>query len=934
MKRILYASLFLLSSSSFAQNTWNQRLPLKNLSPFPYTDVVYENGRILQCATTGILEMDERGTIRGFVSSPITAPISNFIRRKIDTNSGEIYFLTGLRVPFTSPDYTLRFYKPGFGVTAEIVLPDSSSAFSSKSPAILELDDSTLVVFGRKYAYKVRASDGNSFSMLWQKSLSFLGIGAGKAAVQTNDDFVVFSLDGQIIGLNSDGEPTFSKSQAFNFYSAVALPDGIITCGTNADQKAVLVKLTYAGDLIWSNEYDDKWYHHLAPTTDGGFVATGSSSTGKIALLKTDGNGLKLWSKEYQAGTGAKVLAIPDGGYYISALTSIESAYFGIKTNALGVTSLPKNEFFVQNRQLKTEGLKASFEPNASLFNNGTDGTLISPADSQAVSLFAFAPWIGGFDADGLLHVAADDYSSVGGADFKSGVMNGSPGDFNRVWLATKTEIETLRRDFLLDQVLDLEIPYDLLSWPAKGNIHNQYNIDFTKIKTNPDLQWAPFVDLNGDGLYNVYDGDYPQIKGDQMAWWALNDDSTHFNSNGRPLKIDMGIAAYVFECPQNEVVKNSVFVDFEIINRSGHSYDSTYIGFYTDFDLGCPYDDYLGCMPDANSYYVYNKDVEDNPDCFGVPGFGLNIPVQSVAFLNRTLDHFLYGDNLGVPPYHPVINPSAPTEFYNYLKGYSSNGTPPTLGGSGYNPGSTNYTDYVFFSDPSEPLDWSMCNENLPTYDQKGFGSHGPFLYSSGDTFSISLAFTTHHNVFNPCPFLFWTVKPAIQQLTSWANSGTLEAAPNLGLVQEILGNPISLGTEIPGAMFQWSTGATSPTIMVSQPGEYSVTMTSEAGCQSVETVLVKMGAETKSPNSVLNWALYPNPAMDNIQVSCPDCLHGAPFLVILRNAQGALLRQENEARGMFSMNLQGLPSGFYWLELWQAGAFLGSRKFSHVQR
>ncbi len=930
MKNYCTLFLLLLSLATLSQNTWNQRLPFQSSLSFARQDLVVKNGRILVCNQGQIAELDLTGTCTGKASLPITNIYSNFVRRNVDPASGDMVFLSGMRGFMGANGYSLRLFLPGTGFLATIELSDSLGNPNHFGGVTLALDDSTVVVFGRKFAYKVRVQGNSSFMQIWQQPLTFQTNSVANAALAVNNGFVALSLDGSILGLDGNGQQQFSKTLPFSVSAAAALPDGMIVCGSNAAQKAVLAKLTFDGEIVWSQDYDDKQYNHVAASLDGGLVATGTSADNFIALLKTNGSGQQLWSKTFQKGSGTKVAAMPDGGYLLLASSSQPNAVYGIKTDGAGKTAPPTDESFVQNRQLKNEGTKAAFEPNASLFFNGTDGTLISPANGEATSIFTFSPQIGGLDSGGSLHLAADDYSAGQSIDFHAGIVGGVHGDYRRVWLAKKSEIRALRRDFLTDHGLNDAVPYDLLTWPAKGNRHNEYNIDFTKIKTDPLLQSAPFVDHNGDGKYNVFDGDYPLIKGDQMAWWMLNDDALHLNSYASPIKIDLAISAYLYDCPQNESVKNSVFVDFEFINRSSVLYDKCYLGFFTDFDLGCHLDDYIGSLPDANSYYVYNKYAEDL-DC-QTAGFGTAVPVQSVSFQDRTLNHFIYGNNLIGSSTPPYINPSAPLEFYNFLRGNLSNGLPPTKGGTGYNPGSTDYVDHVFPANPADPNGWSMCAENLPLADRVAMGSHGPFSFAPSDTFKISVAFTTHHNIPLPCPDVFGLVQPAIEQLSNWSNDGTLEAHPNLGLVQEILGNPITLGTDIPGAVFQWSTGASSPTIEVNSPGEYTVTVTSPAGCQSVETVLVKLGAGTWEPEKNANWSLFPNPATDYIKVAFPSRAQGPAIQLVLRNAHGIVLRYEKVAGSAFSLPLQSLPSGLYWMELWENEEYLGSKKFVHI--
>jgi hypothetical protein len=925
MKNCLLFLFQLTSVVAFSQNIWNQQLPLKIVgNNFAYSSTEFVDGRYLLIGNQQIIEVDQLGSITSNTNIP-NGPNFPIYLRKNESPAGKVFFLMGYRT--MSTDSRLHFFNPIEGKTGQVVLPDSLGSISAQAPTMLSLNDTTVMVFGRKFAYKVGLQGDTAFSIVWQKPLSIPGNGATSAVVQVVDDFMLFSVNGDIIRLNNAGEQVFTKHQPFKFYSAAILADGIITCGANAAQKAVLVKLTFKGDLIWWKTYDDLRYNDVAVTHDGGFVMTGTSSAGNMVLKKTTGNGEQVWSKEYQAGFGAKVIPMPDGGYFLSAKAPGYDA-FAIKTDALGVTGVPDNEYYIQNRQLKTEGIKATFEPSAALFSGGPEATLIASPDSSVGTIAFFSPWIGGVGSDGELHVAAENYFSSSYSDFHAGVVDGHAGDFRRVWLAKKNEIDALRRDFLIDQVLDAPVPYDLLTWPAKGNVHNRYNIDFTKIKTDKNLQSAPFEDVNSDGLYNVFDGDYPRIKGDQMVWYMLNDDSIHFQSHGLPFRVDLCISAYVYDCQQNESVKRSLFVDFDIINRSSLSYDSVYFGLVTDFNIGCTYDDNFGSIPASNSFYAYNRDASDN-SCNVGQSFPGEMPVQSVTIQNKKLNHFIYfNGNFGSsPPY--IMQPSFPEGYYHFLQGNWGDGTPVTFGGSGYNPGSTDQTDFVFPSNPPDSAGWSMYSVIPFDQDRRTLGSHGPFSFVVGDTFSMGVAFTAHRNIPLPYPDIFGLVKPAIDQLTTWANNDVLGASLDLGVVQEIsVGQALTLGGNIPGATFLWSTGDTSSTITIAHPREYTVTVTNQAGCQSVEKVLVKSVVGANNPTLDPNWTIFPNPATDILQVSCATTPTGDGFQAILRNAQGAVVKQAQSAASTFTVPLHGLPAGLYWLELWQNETFSGSKK------
>ncbi len=934
MKNYLALVLLLLSMASYGQNIWNKKLPVKNFGTLRYMDASFENDRILVASGRNIAELEPLGTITGYNSFSINSNSINFVRKRIDNQTGNPYLLLGSRGVTGGSKYKLQLLVPGVGISSEIYLSDILANSSSLAPSVIVQDDSTIVLFGRQKAYKVRSHGSSSFTVIWEKNLIFPGTGESQAAVTINNDFVLLSLDGSVVGVNSAGQQIFTYSHPFKFYGAAVLPDGIIACGTNSDQKAVLVKLAFTGNLLWSQVYNDALYRHVAVTPDGGFVATGNTDAGDIVLIKTGGNGQEQWRKTYQPGIGYKVIPMHDGGYFMAALSGNMSDYYGIKTDTDGETTAPDNKIFIEKRALQSEGLIMNLGPISSLFDPDKT-SLFMPAETQKTTINAFFPWMAGRSTDGQLHFAAETYNTSTFQDYQAGPIGGSTRDFSKVWLVKKEQIYALRRDYLLDQSLNELVPYDLLTWPARGNQHLRYNIDFTQTLSDPMFFSAPFVDFNGDGIYNVYDGDYPKIKGDQMVWWSFNDDSPANNGHGEAMKADISMSAYLYDCSDNESIKNSFFVDYKIINRSTSAYDSTFIGFFTDFDLGCHLDDNIGSIPESNTFYTYNQTAVDSNICGSAQSYGNNVPIQTVTFQDKDLSHFsCYNNNIG--PVHPATtDPGSPLEYYHYLQGLWKDGTPLTLGGSGYNPGSTDYIAHAFPSNPSDPQGWSMCTANLPYADRRALGAHGPFTFSPGETFKVSVAFTTHNSIPLPCPDVFGLIKPAIEQLSGWSNDGILEATPNLGIVQELhAGQTLTLGMNIPGAMFQWSTGASSPTIMVSGPGEYSVTVTGETGCQSVENVLVKLVAGTTPNPAMANWSMYPNPATDFIQVACPDCNEGETLQIVLRNAQGAVVRVEKVASSTFPVQLQGLSSGLFWLELWQGGVYLGSKKFAHVIR
>ncbi len=456
----------------------------------------------------------------------------------------------------------------------------------------------------------------------WAKLLSF----KTNDALWTGSQAIFCDAFGNIKSIDTNGNLLWEKTLPFSSKSIKMVPDGVIGCGNAPSGEGLVFKLDFNGNLLWSKLLSQSKLNDLAPVSDGGIFLTGETDTLSWLVLKTDGLGNTLWTRGYEKGKGWEIEQATDGGAVVLWQSPIGQYRLQLaKIDALGNTMAEEVERSqIEERTLYTSGAKTTQYPLTGLFFDGSSSRLRIPADSATSTIFVHSPWIGGFDDGNLLHMAA---TSSGNAqqDFRSGLASSPAKDFDRLWAISREEIASLRRDFGEDGDLDNPPPFDLLTWPAKGNPYFQQNLDFSLVTTNPDSLPAPFVDHNGDGTYNAFDGDYPRLLGDRMLWWAMTDQTIHEETNGQPLGIDVFFTLYGYDCPQNESISQSVFADYQIINRSGEDYSDTYMGFFTDFDLGCYEDDYLGSMPDANSYYVYNMDAVD-----GYPGSNCGTGVAS----------------------------------------------------------------------------------------------------------------------------------------------------------------------------------------------------------------------------------------------------------------------------------------------------------------
>ncbi len=389
------------------------------------------------------------------------------------------------------------------------------------------------------------------------------------------------------------------------------------------------------------------------------------------------------------------------------------------------------------------------------------------PKGSGKNAIFANGFWIGGKDPGDQIHVAAQTYRQSG-SDFWPGPLDtlnasidsATTSQYDSLWKIDRTVIDDFRYQFAIGNVQNgtYIIPSIILNWPANGSGTNAH-------------QLAPYFDYNSDGIYNPFDGDYPDIKGSQMIWWVFNDSySTHGETNGSfGLGVEIQASAYAYNCPtamnDDSVINYTTFYHYDIYNRSDTNYHDVYIGIHTDTDLGNYLDDYVGCDTLNNFGFTCNGDDDDE----GSLGYGLHPPMMNTLVLqgpeadindgvdnnhNGIIDepgehcmmnHFTYYNNDG----SNIGNPNTSDHYYNFLHSVWKDGVPVTYGGTGYDQLSTNYTNFMFSGIPYDSLPWTEWvptagGNSLPNQpdDRRFIISSGPFTLDAHQKKSIDIAY------------------------------------------------------------------------------------------------------------------------------------------------------------------------------------------------
>ncbi len=377
-----------------------------------------------------------------------------------------------------------------------------------------------------------------------------------------------------------------------------------------------------------------------------------------------------------------------------------------------------------QNKDLDINNVKAKINSTGALFWNYDNATYEVPIGSGVHSIFAANLWIGGYDSGGMLHLAGETYRQNGGDFYPGPVMDSQNYSiiqdeiWNKVWKIHKSTIDSFQSGLFSSP------PQSILDWPGNGDV-----------SLGQAANLAPYFDANNNGIYDPLNGDFPVIRGDQAIFYIFNDDRhLHTETNSEKMRIEVHGMAYGFNCA-DAGFQHTTFFHYDFINRSNTNYENTRIATYVDYDLGCAFDDFIGCDSLLNSMYVYNGDISD-ATCFTQLGYGNTPPAQSTTFLNESLANFVYYNNNNTNQ----GNPNQAIHYYNYMNGKWKDGTHTTYGGQGY--GGATETNFMYSGDPESSNGWTETSvSNLPD-DRRGLASIHPFDFAPGQTKTLDIAF------------------------------------------------------------------------------------------------------------------------------------------------------------------------------------------------
>ncbi|MCF6239304.1 MAG: hypothetical protein L3J79_10950, partial [Candidatus Marinimicrobia bacterium] len=377
------------------------------------------------------------------------------------------------------------------------------------------------------------------------------------------------------------------------------------------------------------------------------------------------------------------------------------------------------------------------------------------PKGSGNTAVFASGLWVAGL-VDGDIRSAAAEFTS----EFQPGVIiydpvtqtsSGpeSPND-------ARFQVSSINKGDNADESDPDNFNREYASWPAADGAPAHDGEYFTD--TNLNGVWddgEDWEDFDVDGIYDGPDGvmvsgeDPPDMIGDQMHWFVINDAEPNTHSNlwsTAPLGIEVQTTVFGFD--RADPLGNVMFIKWLVINKSGGDIDSLFLSIWSDADLGDAVDDYVGCDTILSVGYFYNGNQTDlqygsTPPAVGYDFFqgpivpsigdtalvsGTNIPdfknLPMTSFVKYTNSDPQFGD------------PETAEEAYNYMKGLTAQG------------GVWNelldenmpVTKFLYPGDPNTRSGWTEYDDS-PVGDRRMLMSSGPFTMEtwvddSGDGF------------------------------------------------------------------------------------------------------------------------------------------------------------------------------------------------------
>lgn len=341
---------------------------------------------------------------------------------------------------------------------------------------------------------------------------------------------------------------------------------------------------------------------------------------------------------------------------------------------------------------LNGNNVTASIGDEGTFFNAETNNYFINSIESNTI--YSAILSVGGLDQNNNLQMTmTPNYQNQDSitawnsgpicSDYQSIEYQNSYSKSN--WKITKNEVNNFLANW---NSPNYTIPSSIVNWPGNGN---------------PNLgiasALAPFMDYNSNGIYEPNIGEHPHFPGEQAVYVILNNQENL--STPSEMKLEMHLMFYQFE--NGSYLDRTTFLNVKLFNRGATDFTNVKQSIYIDYDIGSPYEDYIGCDPDKNLSYAYNATLNDGT-------LGSNPPSQGTIILNQQMTSFM--------PYTSGTFFGNLYEQWNRMNSIWPDSTPLTIGGTGY--GGTIPTNFAYPGTPQDNSSWSEVTANNTAGDRR----------------------------------------------------------------------------------------------------------------------------------------------------------------------------------------------------------------------
>lgn len=321
----------------------------------------------------------------------------------------------------------------------------------------------------------------------------------------------------------------------------------------------------------------------------------------------------------------------------------------------------------ITNSFLELNNAKALLNDGGVLFTNHASGNAAYeiPKGSGRNAIYATSFWFAGIDQNGILKNSSPKYTSL--SDIFKGPYSSTNSYQNSayqskylssIWTVSKYEIDYHIQNYLVPSYV---VPASIANWPGNGDL---------TLGVAENL--APFIDVDGDNIYNPTTGDHPDIRGDQATYIIMNDASAvHTETGGESMGIEVHLMVYQFA--SFDYLDSTTFINIRVFNRGQFTYNNFKVGLYVDADLGNYTDDYFGSMSSKDLVFTYNADNFD-ADIGGALGYGINPPCVGVTSLKSNFHSAGFYSGASTFPYN---DPNNANEVWNVMNAKWNDGSP-----------------------------------------------------------------------------------------------------------------------------------------------------------------------------------------------------------------------------------------------------------------